>query len=352
MSPPISALSVGRTRTVAEPRWSPDGTLWGAVEAFAGRADVVVAPVDASSPPAVATPDLAVTGVGAYGGGAWCWGSDNELVVCGSDGRLVVVPADGGAPRVLSTTGRASAPCADAGQVLFSVDQGDACHIARVALDGSTWPARVSSGGDFAWDPDAAAGAVAWVEWDLPSMPFDESRILLAPTGGGTPEVVAGGGAVSVGQPRFSPDGSRLAYVSDATGWWNVWVADGDGSHARPLLEEPHDQASPTWSPGQRSFAWAPDGAAIAICRNEDGFGRLLVVPVPDRGARPRPTRASSRRGGTTRSTGGRPGSSPPAPARARHRRSRPRTRSPAGDGFSRAAHRPASSEVPSSPRR
>jgi dipeptidyl aminopeptidase/acylaminoacyl peptidase len=281
----ISALAVGRTRTVAEPRWSPDGTRLGWIESFAARADILVASADGKLPPTVVTPDIAVTGVGAYGGGAWCWGSDAELVYAAFDGRLVAVAVDGGTPRVLSASGRASAPWAGGGVVFFSLDEGDACHIARVDLDGSTWPARVSSGGDFAWDPWASGSSVAWVEWDLPSMPFDESRILLAPADG-TSEArpIAGGGAVSVGQPRFSPDGTRLAYVSDATGWWNVWVADADGAHARPLVEEPHDHASPTWSPGQRSFAWSPDGSSIAICRNEHGFGRLIAVPVPASG--------------------------------------------------------------------
>ncbi len=161
----------------------------------------------------------------------------------------------------------------------FALEQGDACHIARVDLGGSTWPARVSDGGDFAWDPDAGDTGVAWLEWDLPSMPFDESRILLAPAGSdAVPALIAGGGPVSVGQPRFSPDGTRLAYVSDATGWWNVWIADADGSNARPVIEEDHDHAAPTWSPGQRSFAWSPDGSEIALCRNEDGFARLIVV--------------------------------------------------------------------------
>ncbi|HVW34858.1 MAG TPA: S9 family peptidase, partial [Acidimicrobiia bacterium] len=34
------------------------------------------------------------------------------------------------------------------------------------------------------------------------------------------------------------------------------------------------------WGAGQRSFAWAPDGRAVALCRNEGGFGRLVVAPL------------------------------------------------------------------------
>jgi dipeptidyl aminopeptidase/acylaminoacyl peptidase len=297
VAPSITALSVGRTRTVAEPRWSPDGSRVGWIESFAGRADLVVADAPAAAaeprPPTVVTPDLAVAGVGAYGGGAWCWGSDAEVVHAAADGRLVAVPIAGGPVRVLVDRGRCSAPAASVdGRVAVSVDEGDRCHIATVALDGSAWPVKVSTGGDFAWDPTVAGDAIGWIEWDLPSMPFDESRVLLSTDGGG-PRVVAGDGPVSVGQPRFSPDGARLAYVSDTTGFWNVWVANADGSDARPLVEERHDHASPTWGPGQRSFAWSPDGTEIAICRNEDGFGRLIVAPVDGGVGAPKPRELS-----------------------------------------------------------
>jgi dipeptidyl aminopeptidase/acylaminoacyl peptidase len=109
-------------------------------------------------------------------------------------------------------------------------------------------------------------------------MSWTVSRIVLVDRHVGQPRVVAGGPRVSVGQPRFSPDGRALAYVSDETGWWNVHVAASDGTGARPLLVEPHDHAEPAWGPGQRSFAWSPASDAIALCRNEDGFARLVVV--------------------------------------------------------------------------
>ena len=94
------------------------------------------------------------------------------------------------------------------------------------------------------------------------------------------PRVVAGGDSIAVGQPRFSPVDDSLAYVSDERGWMNVWLAPADGTPAQPVLEEPREHAEPSWGPGQRSFTWSPSGTAIALNRNEDGFGRLVVVPV------------------------------------------------------------------------
>ena len=88
------------------------------------------------------------------------------------------------------------------------------------------------------------------------------------------------GGAIACGQPRFSPGGGALAFVCDATGWMNVWVGGPEGEDAKPLIEEPAEHAEPTWGAGQRSYAWAPDGSALAFCRNEGGFGRLVVAPL------------------------------------------------------------------------
>ncbi|MGH9036269.1 MAG: S9 family peptidase, partial [Acidimicrobiia bacterium] len=113
------------------------------------------------------------------------------------------------------------------------------------------------------------------------AMPWDASRIVLRPVDGclpaGKPEVVAGGDGIATGQPRFSSDGSALGYVSDQSGFAHVWVAAPDGARPRPALEEPWEHAEPTWGPGQRSWAWSPDGRSLVLNRNEAGFGRLVL---------------------------------------------------------------------------
>lgn len=293
----VTAAMVARTHVVAEPRWSASGRLVAWVDAFDGRADLVVARVNGASLPLVVTADVPVTSVGAYGGGAFAWAGDDQLVFAAADGRLLVVAPEegGGTARVVSRDGQAAAPAVspDGTRVAFILERDDACDIAVAPLDGAAWPARVSEGADYAWDPAWApdGDGLAWHEWDLPNMPWDGSRVAcrkvdgLAPAG--VPQVVAGGDDVSVGQPRFAPDGSALAFVSDGTGWANVWLAAADGSRARPLIEEPREHAEPSWGPGQRSFAWAPDSAALAFGRNEEGFGHLVVVAGDGSGARP-----------------------------------------------------------------
>ncbi len=51
-------------------------------------------------------------------------------------------------------------------------------------------------------------------------------------------------------QPRFSPDGRKIAFVSDRGGADNLWVMDADGDNARQVSDEAeHLVHNPAWSP-------------------------------------------------------------------------------------------------------
>lgn len=265
---------------MAEPRFSPDGARLGWLESTDGRTRLVVGPADGAAPARDLAEGLELGTLGAYRGGMWCWIDARRVALVTADGRLVVT--DGGPPAVVVRDGRSAAPAADAtGRILCSVGRDDAQDIGETWADARAWPQRWSFA-DFAWDPATTADGrwVAWHEWDLAAMSWTASRIVVVDRHEGVPRVVAGGSGIAVGQPRFSPAGDHLAYVSDESGWWNVMIARPDGSDARPVVAEPFDHAEPAWGPGQRSYAWSPDSRAIALCRNEVGFARLVRVAL------------------------------------------------------------------------
>ncbi len=51
-------------------------------------------------------------------------------------------------------------------------------------------------------------------------------------------------------QPRFSPDGTRIAFASDRGGNEQLWVMDADGTDARPITDEGEARVTePLWDP-------------------------------------------------------------------------------------------------------
>ena len=73
--------------------------------------------------------------------------------------------------------------------------------------------------------------------------------IYTMPMAGGTPRRIAEGLAWEV-QPRFSPDGRRIAFTSDRGGGDNIWIMNVDGSDKRQVTKEDFRLLNqPSWSP-------------------------------------------------------------------------------------------------------
>ena len=66
-------------------------------------------------------------------------------------------------------------------------------------------------------------------------------------------------------QPRFSPDGTRIVYVSDRSGDENVWLIDADGGEPTQLSK---GVGSVFLSP-----EWMPDGKYVVVSRSRAFFG-------------------------------------------------------------------------------
>ncbi|HBX94301.1 MAG TPA: amidohydrolase, partial [Hyphomonas sp.] len=86
------------------------------------------------------------------------------------------------------------------------------------------------------------------------------------PATGGAAELVHGGPAIQH-SPVFSPDGARIAYISDVDGSDNIWTSDPDGSN--PV------QVSSESTLALVDPSWSADGRTIVAARMFDTANRL-----------------------------------------------------------------------------
>jgi dipeptidyl aminopeptidase/acylaminoacyl peptidase len=151
-----------------------------------------------------------------------------------------------------------------------------------VAVNAATGDVTVlATGYDFYSTPRISGDRLAWLCWRHPNMPWDTNELWTAevdPSGGlHDARLIAGGNDESIVQPEWAPDGS-LVYVSDRTGWWNLYRWTG-ADDAVPLAPMEAEFAGPQWVFGLSWYGIADDGTIVAIARRA-GRDELWRIPV------------------------------------------------------------------------
>src|SRR5438874_2106448 len=60
------------------------------------------------------------------------------------------------------------------------------------------------------------------------------------------------------GQPNWSPDGSKIAFVANGSGSAQLYVMNADGSNPQQLFADPgNDDINPAYSPGGDKIAFS-----------------------------------------------------------------------------------------------
>ncbi len=138
----------------------------------------------------------------------------------------------------------------------------------------------LAAGNDFYSNPRLSPDGrrIAWLAWDHPQMPWDGTELWTATVAadGRLAEArrVAGGPGESVFQPEWSPAG-LLHFVSDRSGWWNLYRLEDEGP--RPLAPLEAEFGLPQWVFGMSTYGFA--SADELVCTyTQSGTWRLGIV--------------------------------------------------------------------------
>ncbi len=130
--------------------------------------------------------------------------------------------------------------------------------LVSIPLEGNRTPQALIAGNDFYASPRLSpdGARLAWITWNHPDMPWDGTQLWVADIENdgsvGQRKQVAGGVHESILQPEWSPKG-RLFFVSDRTGWWNIYSWDGKSVDSVCELEA--EFGLPPWIFGLSTYA-------------------------------------------------------------------------------------------------
>ena len=231
-------------------------------------------------------PFSARTRVHEYGGGAACVSGGTVIFSNFADQRLY--RQEGGRTPRAADPGRRRLPLCRRAARRGATRAGSACANSTAPTGGSTtrWsrstldrpgPGQVlAQGHDFYASPTLSPDGkrLAWLTWDHPNMPWVGTELWLAEIAAdgalAAPRLVAGGAAELIFQPQFSPDGI-LHFVSDRTGWWNLYRVDPAGGAPRPLCPRSAEFGAPQWVFGQSTYAFLSAGQLVCAYREAGG---------------------------------------------------------------------------------
>jgi len=312
---PISAemVSVGGV-TLSQP-WLEDGSVyWQESRPSEGGRSVLMHAAPFSEAVEITPPGFNVrTTVHEYGGGAYLIHRGTAFFSNFADQRLyrqelgadpvAITPESGGRDRYAD--GRITP---DAGWLICVRERhpdpddpsGVTNELVVIPPEGSAEPLIIRSGRDFYSSPRISpdGSMLCWLEWDLPWMPWDGCEVYVADladdaTLQNVRQVAGRAGEESIFQPAWSPAGD-LHFVSDRTGWWNLYRGrDGQVEALHPAEAE---FGWPQWVFGMSAYGFLGDGR-IACLGERDGVqhvavldpqsGELIDLDVPHSAMRP-----------------------------------------------------------------
>jgi dipeptidyl aminopeptidase/acylaminoacyl peptidase len=287
-SPITTDMIAAKNISFSSPQRDGADTYWIEGRPSEGGRNVIVRRRGSRTSDMIAQPFNARTRVHEYGGGAYL-ARGGDIVFSHFANQRPYVMRAGRKPRLIGSTSEAtSTDTVSANGLRFASYERDETRNRLIAvveahIDGQPEPRNaigaidlttgevttLVDGNDFYACPVLSPNGkkLAWLAWDHPNMPWDGTELWLAELDahGATrhKRLIAGGSDLSVMQPRWSPEG-ELTFVSEATGWWNLYALRRGKVTALTKLEA--EIGRPLWNLDSSSYAFVgPQTIACAI---------------------------------------------------------------------------------------
>jgi dipeptidyl aminopeptidase/acylaminoacyl peptidase len=143
----------------------------------------------------------------------------------------------------------------------------------------------IASGTDFVSSPRLSQDGryLSWLTWNHPAMPWDETLLwsgeIDAEGAVMQARTVAGGPGEAVILQNWDREG-RLVFVSDRTGWWNLYRADDEQVTALTRAEV--EYGVPLWNFGVSTWSELADGTIAAAYTSNGNWGLSTISPLGD----------------------------------------------------------------------
>ncbi|MEV8633178.1 prolyl oligopeptidase family serine peptidase [Streptosporangium sp. NPDC051023] len=271
---PISTTGVARsglrlgfpTVSGAEMWWSEDRPLEG------GRTTIVHQGADGTRSELLAAPWNARTRVHEYGGRPYAPVPGGGVVFANFTDQRLYLLLPGGKPEAITPEPGLESGLRYAEMIVrdghvwcvrerHHDDDGVSRSIVSVPLRGGAEPHERVRGSDFyaclSLSPDGEH--LAYVCWDHPRMPWNGTELRVTRLSDGETRTVSGATAESVLFPRWRDD-RNLYFVSDRSGWWNLYRIGVDEASPEALCPLQEECAGPLWQLGGSSYAPLADG--------------------------------------------------------------------------------------------
>jgi dipeptidyl aminopeptidase/acylaminoacyl peptidase len=199
------------------------------------------------------------------------WSPDSQWLAFCIDDHVHIAPATGGLPRkITSFAAQASSPVwmTDNQRLIITIKRETFAKLYLTDREGRSLQMLTSGDGDDldAW-PSPDGRKVAFVHcphddpnrWDIRLIDLESGEI----------RTLIGDAKQKDWRPRWSPDGNRIAFLSQRSGFNEAWLIQPDGQGLRQLTHLEMDVAWLNWSPG---------GSQIACTVNRGGAFELALI--------------------------------------------------------------------------